>query len=568
MSIIGDNPFRILGLMANATEKELQKQIGIIKRYSEIGTPATFDTDYTFLNPISRTLDNVQTAANKIEQGHKKRHFALFWMINNSEFDQMAFDNLKDNEVEKAIDIWNKTLKSSVTEKNFSSYLNLSSLYAALAVKNDEINIEMLQKSFELKLQILNLENLKLFSKLIRVDAKSINSDEIIKQFINETWEWLVPLIDKSRGITIQNFIELFKKYPKNIKTYILNKFIEVPISNIETNIDNTEKMRKVDPDKADEFAQKLFDSTINTLEQVENILGATNIQYQMLANKLANEILQCAIDFYNVFFERVDNEFDAGEETLRLCLIAKSLGITGPLLEKTEQNIEHVQEWIESKPEREANRKIEKELDEIHKQLNQTVVKISSLYKAETLFRECKQPLRTIVETVGKQNKAYLDISDGVVIVVMGMIVNVVNNAQETFNSDNLSSISITFSRAIKLLNELEDLDKSKSVNDTLSTNTTTIYGIDNQIKDAIKKKSEGCYIATMVYGDYEHYQVLALREYRDKTLSQFLLGRVFIKFYYATSPYIVIALRNHPRINRSIKFLLDSIIRRLNNA
>ena len=63
--------------MANATERELQKQIGIIKRYAEIGKAATFDTDYEFLEPMTRTLDDVQVATGKIEQGDKKRHYAL-----------------------------------------------------------------------------------------------------------------------------------------------------------------------------------------------------------------------------------------------------------------------------------------------------------------------------------------------------------------------------------------------------------------------------------------------------------------------------------------------------------
>lgn len=37
MQIIKQNPYRVLGLMANSSERELQKQIAVIKRYSEIG---------------------------------------------------------------------------------------------------------------------------------------------------------------------------------------------------------------------------------------------------------------------------------------------------------------------------------------------------------------------------------------------------------------------------------------------------------------------------------------------------------------------------------------------------
>ena len=46
MNIIKQNPFRVLGLLGNSTERELQKQIGIIKRYAEIGKSKSFDYDF------------------------------------------------------------------------------------------------------------------------------------------------------------------------------------------------------------------------------------------------------------------------------------------------------------------------------------------------------------------------------------------------------------------------------------------------------------------------------------------------------------------------------------------
>ena len=183
--------------MANATERELQKQIGIIKRYAEIGKAATFDTDYEFLEPMTRTLDDVQVATGKIEQGDKKRHYALFWMVKNTQFDEIAFNNLNENNTDKAIDIWEKTLKSVVTKKNYSSYLNLSTLYAAISVTNTMIDLPMLQKSFKIKSQVLNSESLKFLSELISTNPNSVDATEISKRFVDETYEWLKPYIDK-----------------------------------------------------------------------------------------------------------------------------------------------------------------------------------------------------------------------------------------------------------------------------------------------------------------------------------------------------------------------------------
>jgi len=63
------------------------------------------------------------------------------------------------------------------------------------------------------------------------------------------------------------------------------------------------------------------------------------------------------------------------------------------------------------------------------------------------------------------------------------------------------------------------------------------TTYSYSNTYSNT----SGGCYVATCVYGSYECPQVWTLRRYRDNTLAETLLGRLFIRTYYAVSPTIV---------------------------
>jgi len=51
----------------------------------------------------------------------------------------------------------------------------------------------------------------------------------------------------------------------------------------------------------------------------------------------------------------------------------------------------------------------------------------------------------------------------------------------------------------------------------------------------------SQGCYVATAVYGSYDCPEVWTLRRYRDHTLAENRYGRAFIKIYYAVSPTLV---------------------------
>jgi hypothetical protein len=55
-------------------------------------------------------------------------------------------------------------------------------------------------------------------------------------------------------------------------------------------------------------------------------------------------------------------------------------------------------------------------------------------------------------------------------------------------------------------------------------------------------------CFVATAVYGDYDHPYVKVLRRFRDETLARSEAGRGFISWYYAHSPPWAEWLRRHP--------------------
>ena len=50
-----------------------------------------------------------------------------------------------------------------------------------------------------------------------------------------------------------------------------------------------------------------------------------------------------------------------------------------------------------------------------------------------------------------------------------------------------------------------------------------------------ARRMAKSGCYVATAVYGSYDCPEVWTLRRFRDNYLDNYLLGRMFIKLYYA---------------------------------
>lgn len=99
-----------------------------------------------------------------------------------------------------------------------------------------------------------------------------------------------------------------------------------------------------------------------------------------------------------------------------------------------------------------------------------------------------------------------------------------------------------------------------------TLFLNTYYKSELPEEAKNIIEKKESKCFIATACYRDIFSKEVVFFRSYRDNVLRENIIGRLFIKFYYRTSPFIYNYLFNNPFLSDKIKVVLDYIYRRLN--
>ena len=78
----------------------------------------------------------------------------------------------------------------------------------------------------------------------------------------------------------------------------------------------------------------------------------------------------------------------------------------------------------------------------------------------------------------------------------------------------------------------------------------------------------SDGCYIATAVYGSYDCSEVWTLRRFRDEVLRASVLGRLFIRGYYAVSPGLARHLGSKQLFQKPVKMALDSFVSHLKKA
>ena len=76
---------------------------------------------------------------------------------------------------------------------------------------------------------------------------------------------------------------------------------------------------------------------------------------------------------------------------------------------------------------------------------------------------------------------------------------------------------------------------------------------------------QSNGCYVATSVYGSYDCPEVWTLRRYRDYDLAETWYGRAFIHTYYAISPTLVKWFGQTTWFKKMWKGKLDRMVKNL---
>ena len=68
MKLISGNPFRIIGLLADCSEKDIQKQKSRVNALISVGKEITSDYDFISIGQLSRNKENIESAFSKIEQ--------------------------------------------------------------------------------------------------------------------------------------------------------------------------------------------------------------------------------------------------------------------------------------------------------------------------------------------------------------------------------------------------------------------------------------------------------------------------------------------------------------------
>jgi len=493
MELIRQNPYHVIGILAGANQRTIAKQKAKINAFQKVGKSIEFDTDLEFTGNPDRSNGAVEKAFANIEINQNKLFNALFWFANNNHLDETALNYLQSGDLEKAEEIWEKvTSGKEVSSKNFTAFNNLGSLKLASTFANGSIEMENLKEAVRLKTDLLTSDNFNDFCHLVADETYTVDQDKELEIFVNA----LLEEVNKSKNIEAKKIPALIGNIHPKIKSLVSEKLTDTPLHNIERKTEQTKKARNDNPEDGLQLARKLYRDTKNDLTTLSELLVKTDLKYKMVADKLAKELLQCGIDYFKEYQEDEElHDGDLGHDVMRLFKTARTIALGTQTKERITENIEGLQEWIDNADEREKQKLIGEDLALVASKLERFHRLSDTIENADDLVTSCKPKLQNMKNALGSYDDFYLKISSAVVNNAQGMLVTVINEAQQDHSVINeaqpdhpvqlglLDDLKNKVRGAIRVSEKLGSLDMVSELKDQYNKNHRTLKSIGSQL-------------------------------------------------------------------------------------
>lgn len=394
VTAISENPYRILGTYANAPMKEIIANATKIKRFLEVGKNVEFPTDcIAGLPKVIRTVETVEDALNKIKLPENRLMYAFFWLFNSDRVEgKIALELINTSNLDKSLELYAKLLERSNNP-----------LYRI----NESIVVCLKQNYFD-GVWTLLCKSVIYFDDIV----KCVLNDEITidEQYKQKVYNSIVDalLFDFKE-------IDLWLLMKEDKESEVFDRIMYKKIIDERIKLINSEISKVNQTNNTDIYATvlRLKDNTNEAITIIRNYLSKDNPERIMITDALSNQILQCAIDYYNNSLNRPEIVY----KVLDLMTYSEMIADSTLKKERCRHNIEIIKDFIATLPPQKVAeydntfKSILKELSELKshiitdyigilKKISTPVQKIRTLIEGEVDKKE-KEAINKFLNTV-----------------------------------------------------------------------------------------------------------------------------------------------------------------------
>ena len=413
-SLVGKNPYRILGVYANATSKEMQKNLSRISAFAKVGRSEGFPTDFSAAFRVASALMRVEFEAAVFEPGRDEAAVAAaqaqlhsagdrllhlcFWWTCATPADEAAFRKLETGDLEGAREIWNRRSNVSAVVNAMTTSWLLADM-VTVGAKAEELFCTM------------GDELCALIDPTLRLEPESL-----IRRFF-------VALTD------VGCRVETLPQGTHEVWRRLWSEYAAMPyLRAIEKEVAAAASLGNV-PAENLQAAKRLKTLAVRFLRLLKMIYADDVLAYQVQADKLAEAVLQRAIVFFN--------ESGGGEavyHAMPLQQYALSIAEGEQTRQRCRENVEILQRLLEKMPPQAVLPQVKTLRDEMQRANalgKNTQASLDAAKKMQSLSQRLLPEIRKV--SVGKAT-FYKSLADDLALCILQRAIVYYNESDDTY--------------------------------------------------------------------------------------------------------------------------------------
>lgn len=329
-NLITQNPHRVLGVLTNASKKEIASSMSKMKAFLKVGKPLDSDYDLTLIAryPVERNLETLTKAYGDIALPKDKFAAGLLWFMMVTEADRNALELLQKGKMQDAIAV----LKE---EQSVSACINLAVIYLMTNCKANALYLyARVLDDGDHRNQLITLLTCSP-DWAADEDLVQILVHTLLRAFSAPTW---FDAIDKIKSLSAdeQNTLRASQVYHCLVSELV--RISKIALDNVLIAADNV--MKSEEWHKLLEVATQLQQMTSEHLPKLKVLWGETSQEFIYYSDKIANTLLVLGVKIHNYS----DSE-NAVSEAERLFVRARAIAIGESLRDKCQDLCNQIQE-------------------------------------------------------------------------------------------------------------------------------------------------------------------------------------------------------------------------------
>ena len=280
-------------------------------------------------------------------------------------------------------------------------------------------------------------------------------------------------------------------------RSYIAAKAIKPLIDSIQNAIGKAKKSKDNGAVARYEAGQTLKDETANALSELRNFLSTADIQYQTIADKLAQEILQCGIDYYN----KTDDD-DAPQKAMVLQKYALSVAVGTLIKSRCEENVKILSNVGAEYAVRNELARLMKNIKELRGENGIGCLRFGlSGTDVKKIVEECIPDIEAIKAKMGNTAELYIKVASAVVSAAVNALVEYFNFRQSAL-SGSIEELQLTIPNVVWAMYTIGHLDMDDKTRNYYNRNKETLLKIANDLQPSAPNKGLdiGCIVWILI--------------------------------------------------------------------